>query len=69
MKKQFARTAIALRAVTLCADVAAQACPAKAVRWIVPYPPGGTPEQAGAFFRSEMAKWSKIAQAAGLKPE
>jgi tripartite-type tricarboxylate transporter receptor subunit TctC len=30
---------------------------------------GGTPEQAGAFFRSEMAKWSKVAQAAGLKPE
>jgi tripartite-type tricarboxylate transporter receptor subunit TctC len=30
---------------------------------------GGTPEEAGAFFRSEMAKWSKVAQAAGLKPE
>ena len=30
---------------------------------------GGTPEQAGAFFRSEMVKWSKVAQAAGLKPE
>ena len=30
---------------------------------------GGTPEQAGAFFRAEMAKWSKVAQAAGLKPE
>ena len=30
---------------------------------------GGTPEQAGAFFRAEMAKWSKVAKAAGLKPE
>jgi tripartite-type tricarboxylate transporter receptor subunit TctC len=30
---------------------------------------GGTPEQAGAFYRAEMAKWSKVAQAAGLKPE
>ena len=30
---------------------------------------GGTPEQASAFFRAEMAKWSKVAQAAGLKPE
>jgi tripartite-type tricarboxylate transporter receptor subunit TctC len=30
---------------------------------------GGTPEQAGAFFRSEMEKWSKVAKAAGLKPE
>ena len=30
---------------------------------------GGTPEQAGAFFRAEMVKWSKVAQAAGLKPE
>jgi len=30
---------------------------------------GGTPEQAGAFYRTEMAKWSKVAQAAGLKPE
>ena len=30
---------------------------------------GGTPEQAGAHIRSEMSKWSKVAQAAGLKPE
>ena len=30
---------------------------------------GGTPEQAGAFFRAEMVKWAKVAQAAGLKPE
>lgn len=42
MKKQFARTAIALLAVVLCADVAAQAYPVKPVRWIVPYPPGGS---------------------------
>ena len=30
---------------------------------------GGTPEQAGAYFRSEMVKWAKVAKAAGLKPE
>jgi tripartite-type tricarboxylate transporter receptor subunit TctC len=30
---------------------------------------GGTPEQASAFYRAEMAKWAKVAQAAGLKPE
>src|SRR5258708_6494890 len=31
-----------LLAVAWCADVAGQAYPAKAVRWIVPYPPGGS---------------------------
>ena len=30
---------------------------------------GGTPEQAGAFFRAEMPERSKVEQAAGLKPE
>ena len=42
MKKPLAPTAIALLAVMWCADVAAQAYPAKPVRWIVPYPPGGS---------------------------
>ena len=39
---QLARPAIALLAMALCADVAGQAYPAKSVRWIVPYPPGGS---------------------------
>jgi tripartite-type tricarboxylate transporter receptor subunit TctC len=30
---------------------------------------GGTPGETGAFFRPEMTKWAKVAQAAGLKPE
>ncbi len=42
MKKQFTRTTIALAAIALCTGVAAQTYPAKAVRWIVPYPPGGS---------------------------
>ena len=42
MKKQFAGYGIALLAVALCADATAQAYPVKAVRWIVPYPPGGS---------------------------
>ena len=30
---------------------------------------GGTPEQAGTYMRAEMEKWSKVVQAAGLRPE
>lgn len=30
---------------------------------------GGTPEEARAFMRSEMDKWSKVVRSAGLKPE
>ncbi|MEI7806826.1 MAG: tripartite tricarboxylate transporter substrate-binding protein, partial [Hyphomicrobiales bacterium] len=29
---------------------------------------GGTPEQFGAFIRSEIIKWGKVVQAAGIKP-
>jgi tripartite-type tricarboxylate transporter receptor subunit TctC len=30
---------------------------------------GGTPEQFGAFIAAEVAKWSQVARAAGLKPD
>lgn len=30
---------------------------------------GGTPEQFGEFIRSEVAKWSRVVKAAGVKPE
>jgi tripartite-type tricarboxylate transporter receptor subunit TctC len=30
---------------------------------------GGTPEEARAFMKSEMDKWSKVVRSAGLKPE
>jgi tripartite-type tricarboxylate transporter receptor subunit TctC len=30
---------------------------------------GGTPEEARAFMKSEMEKWSKVVRSAGLKPE
>src|SRR5258705_352275 len=42
MKHPLARSAIALLAWALCADAAGQAYPAKAIRWVVPYPPGGS---------------------------
>ena len=42
MNKKFAGYGIALLTVALCADAIAQAYPVKAVRWIVPYPPGGS---------------------------
>ncbi len=32
-------------------------------------PVGGSPAQFGAFIQSEMARWAKVAQAAGLHPE
>ncbi|MEO8250621.1 MAG: tripartite tricarboxylate transporter substrate-binding protein, partial [Burkholderiales bacterium] len=32
-------------------------------------PAGGTPEQFAAFIASEMKKWGKVAQDAGIKPE
>ncbi len=32
-------------------------------------PVGGTPEQFGAFIRAEMARWAKVVEAAGMKPE
>ena len=32
-------------------------------------PAGGTPEQHDAYIKSEVAKWIKVVNAAGLKPE
>ena len=32
-------------------------------------PVGGTPEQHDAYIKSEVAKWIKVVNAAGLKPE
>ena len=32
-------------------------------------PAGGTPQQFAEFIQSEMAKWAKVAQAAGIQPE
>ncbi len=32
-------------------------------------PSGNTPEQLGAFVKSEMAKWGKVIKAAGVRPE
>ncbi len=32
-------------------------------------PAGGTPAQFGAFIQSEMVRWGKVAEAAGVKPE
>ena len=32
-------------------------------------PVGNTPEQFGARIRSEVAKWTKIVQETGIKPE
>ncbi|MBI3067812.1 MAG: hypothetical protein HYY79_02700 [Betaproteobacteria bacterium] len=32
-------------------------------------PLGGTPEQVGAYIRSEIAKWRKVITAAGLRVE
>lgn len=32
-------------------------------------PSGSTPEQLGAFVKSEMAKWGKVIRTAGVKPE
>jgi tripartite-type tricarboxylate transporter receptor subunit TctC len=30
---------------------------------------GSTPQEATAFFRKEVDKWSKVIKASGLKPE
>ena len=30
---------------------------------------GGTPEEFGAFIKSEVAQWAKVVKIAGLKPE
>lgn len=30
---------------------------------------GGTPDELGAFLRSEMVKWARVVKAAGIKPE
>jgi tripartite-type tricarboxylate transporter receptor subunit TctC len=30
---------------------------------------GGTPEQFGAVLKAEIAKWTKVAKAAGIKAE
>jgi tripartite-type tricarboxylate transporter receptor subunit TctC len=59
MKKQLARSAIALLAVALCAEAAGQAYPAKAVRWVVPYPPGGSTDTIARTVGQKLAEaWS-----------
>src|SRR5258707_746459 len=59
MKKQTARTAIALLAMALCAEVAAQAYPAKPIRWVVPYPPGGSTDVIARTVGQKLAEaWS-----------
>ena len=42
MQQQLARFGIALMAAALCASATGQVYPGKPVRWIVPYPPGGS---------------------------
>jgi tripartite-type tricarboxylate transporter receptor subunit TctC len=37
---------------------------AQGVEWV-----GGTPEQAEAFLRAEMARWAKIAKETGMKAD
>jgi len=32
-------------------------------------PVGGTPEEFGAHFRAAVAKWERVIQEAGIKPE
>jgi tripartite-type tricarboxylate transporter receptor subunit TctC len=32
-------------------------------------PGGGTPEQLDAFIRTEIAKWAKVIETAGIKPD
>ena len=32
-------------------------------------PIGGTPEQFGAYIKSEIAKWAKVVKASGARPE
>ena len=32
-------------------------------------PGGGTPAQFGSFIQSEMQRWARVAQAAGVQPE
>jgi tripartite-type tricarboxylate transporter receptor subunit TctC len=32
-------------------------------------PAGGTPEQFAAFLKAEVAKWAKVVQASGARPE
>jgi tripartite-type tricarboxylate transporter receptor subunit TctC len=32
-------------------------------------PVGGTPEEFGAYIKSEIAKWGKVIRTAGIKPE
>ncbi len=34
-----------------------------------PHPGGGTPAEMAAFIKQETERWSKVIQAAGIKPE
>ena len=45
---------------------AAQSYPAREIRFIVPF--RMTPEKSRAYVNSEIVKWSKIIQAADIKP-
>lgn len=63
--------AIVLTALAAMLPAAAQSYPARAIRMIIPWPPGGgSSEKFATFIGTETARWVKLIKAAaGIKAE
>jgi len=64
------RYALGLLALCVVAQAHAQTYPARAIRLISPFPPGGgSSGEFAAFIGVEMARWGKVVREAGVQPE
>lgn len=55
-RKQFARTLIAAAAVAMAGSAMAQSWPAKPVRMVIPFPPGGTLDMVGRMLAQKLTE-------------
>jgi len=69
MTRGRARWLCTLAGTVICTGVLAQNYPTKSIRFIAPFPPGGTPEQFSEHIKTEIARWAPVVKASGAKPE
>jgi tripartite-type tricarboxylate transporter receptor subunit TctC len=66
------RFALALLATALAswpAQAAAQAYPARPLRLVIPFPPGGSNDVVGRMIAAETAKWARVVKEGGIRAE
>ena len=60
-------SAVSILLAALCGTAQSQPYPSKPVKFVVPFPPGGTPAEFGAFISAENEKWGRVARTANIK--